>query len=140
DAALAQLDEQRAAEGARLRDDMLARLDAIARLVAAIEGRAGDAVAAARERLRSRWEELSAGTGVVVDAPRLEMEMALLADRADVTEELVRLRSHLEEAARALAPDDPEPVGKRLDFLMQEFSREANTIGSKARATDVTRL
>jgi uncharacterized protein YicC (UPF0701 family) len=137
--ALAALERQRAAEGSRLRDDFLARLEEVERLVGVAEQFADEVVTAGREKLRARWEELSAQAGIEVDSGRLEMELLQIADRADVTEEVVRLRSHVAEARAAFAESNAEPVGKRLDFLMQEFAREANTIGSKARGTEVTR-
>ncbi|MDR2935681.1 MAG: DUF1732 domain-containing protein, partial [Candidatus Adiutrix sp.] len=78
------------------------------------------------------------GAGPALDPARLAQEAALLADRADITEEVVRLDSHLAGFSRLL--DSPEPVGRRLDFLLQEMGREVNTMGSKAQDLDVTGL
>ena len=87
--------------------------------------------AASRERLRKRTEQLRSETGLL-DEARLYQEIVLAADRLDVSEEIVRLRSHLSqfrEIVRTAGAD--QPVGRQLDFLLQEFGREANTIGSK---------
>ena len=85
-----------------------------------------------RERLRRRAEQLRQEAGIL-DEARLHQEIVLAADRLDVSEELVRLRSHVEQFRRILEEAGPgKPVGRRLDFLLQEFGREANTIGSNA--------
>jgi len=138
DAALAQLAASREAEGARLADDLRARLEVVAKIVADVESRVPETLEAARLRLRKRWDEIAQRAGVEVNDGRLEAEMLTLADKSDVTEELVRLRSHI-AAFRQLIDDaaDPEPIGRRLDFLLQEFGREANTLGSKARDVSI---
>jgi uncharacterized protein (TIGR00255 family) len=87
-----------------------------------------------RGRLKERLEELAQE----LDQARLEQEMALLAQRLDVDEEMDRLATHLEEVLRVLQRD--EPVGRRLDFLMQELNREANTLSSKSNDVEVTRI
>ena len=117
-------------EGARLRADLLERLDAIEHELAAVEQRAPERLHSERDRLRRAVRELA--DGVAVDEARLAQEIAVLAERWDVNEELVRFRSHLELFRDLLAADSEEPVGKRLSFLVQEMHREANTIGSKA--------
>ncbi|WP_158225173.1 YicC/YloC family endoribonuclease [Rubrivirga sp. SAORIC476] len=134
--ALTRLDAMRQAEGTALADDLGARLDALDALTAEVEARAPVRLEAARQRLRDRLTDL-------VDVPdldpgRLETEAVLLSDKLDVTEETVRLRSHLEQVREALAA--PEPVGRRLNFLSQEIGREVNTIGSKANDAEITRL
>ncbi len=121
----------RAREGEALDAELRQRLETVSRIVAEIEPRAGEVVAAARERLRKRAEQLRDETGVL-DEARLHQEVVLAADRLDVTEEIVRLRSHVSQFLEVLGGDDAEPVGRRLDFLLQEMGREANTIGSKA--------
>jgi uncharacterized protein (TIGR00255 family) len=93
-----------------------------------------------RQRLHERWEEICEGTGILVDKGRLEAEGMALADKADVTEEIVRLRAHLHAFDAILAPANEEAAGKPLDFLLQEFFREFNTIGSKARDVEVTSM
>lgn len=125
DAALA----MRAAEGAALARELAARLAALCALVAELGPRASEVQRAVRERMRARAEQLRAETGLL-DEARLYHEVALAAERLDVSEELARLASHAEQVATALASD--EPVGRRLDFLAQELAREANTLGAKA--------
>jgi uncharacterized protein (TIGR00255 family) len=117
-------------EGRRLHDDLEGRIQAIEAALAAVEQRAPERLVAERDRLRRAVQELA--TGVAVDADRLAQEVAYLAERWDVNEELVRFRSHNELFRQLLEADSAEPVGKRLSFLVQEMHREANTIGSKA--------
>src|SRR5690606_792635 len=131
--ALAQLDAMRLQEGAALREDLAHRCALIEEHLAAVEARAPARVAEAQARLRERLGELLADERLNPD--RLETEVALLADRLDVTEECVRLRSHLAQFREAL--DAEEAVGRRLNFLAQEFNREINTIASKANDADL---
>src|SRR5437763_14561282 len=122
----------RAAEGAALADEMRTRLANIEAAVPTIESAAAGLVDAYRQRLQKRITELLARGGnqsIQLDAGRLAQEVAYLADRSDITEELARLRSHLEQFRTALETDGE--VGKRLDFLLQELNREANTVLSK---------
>jgi uncharacterized protein (TIGR00255 family) len=131
DAALSGADAMRAAEGAALERELQARLARVAELAAGLAERAGAVQAAARERLQKRAEQLARETGLR-DEARLAQEIALAADRLDVMEEIVRLRSHVEQFREGLARGGPgQPVGRRLDFLLQELGREVNTIGSK---------
>ena len=131
EAALEALDGMRAAEGAALERDLLARLEHVVRLVEFLEQRSGLVQGTVRERLRKRAQQLEQEAGLI-DPARLHQEIVIAADRLDVTEELVRLRSHVEQFRGILAGAGPRsPVGRRLDFLLQEFGREANTIGSK---------
>ena len=131
DAAAEQADGMRRAEGAALEREIAARLERIAALAERLESRAGAVQEAARERLRKRAEMLARETGVH-DEARLLQEIVIAAGRLDVTEEIVRLRSHVEQFRSALAGAAPgRPVGRQLDFLLQELSREANTIGAK---------
>jgi uncharacterized protein (TIGR00255 family) len=122
----------RQAEGAALERELRARLARVTELAAEVPGLSGELAAAARERLRKRAEQLRAETGLV-DEARLAQELVSAADRMDVTEEVVRLRSHVAqfEASLAAAARDAG-VGRRLEFLLQEMLREVNTIGSKA--------
>jgi uncharacterized protein (TIGR00255 family) len=122
----------RAAEGETLRLELEGRLATVLRLADAFEARSGEVVQAARQRLQKRAEQIRREVGLTDDA-RLHQEIVIAADRLDITEELVRLRSHVvqfEETLRAGGADNP--VGRRLDFLLQELGREANTVGSKA--------
>ena len=132
DAALDATDAMRAQEGAALECDFRERLRRVLELTADIESRADVVQQAARERLRRRAEQLRMESGIL-DEARLHQEIVIAADRLDLNEELVRLRSHVEQFQHILAEAGPgKPVGRRLDFLLQEFGREANTIGSKA--------
>lgn len=117
-------------EGRRLQEDLEGRLAAIDAALDAISELAPERLVAERDRLRDAVRELSAG--VAVNEDRLAQEIAYLAERWDVNEELVRFRSHNALFRELLAADAAEPVGKRLSFLVQEMHREANTIGSKA--------
>lgn len=128
-AALAALDGMRAQEGASLARELGARLGAVRALGSAIRERGPELTSAGHARLRSRVARLLSDANVRVEAGRLEAELAILADRTDVTEELVRLESHADQFQ--VLSDSAEPVGRRLDFLLQEMGREVNTIGSK---------
>jgi uncharacterized protein (TIGR00255 family) len=129
DAALA-VAGMREDEGRRLQADLEGRLAAIDTALDAIAELAPQRLASERDRLRAAIAELSQGVGVSEE--RLAQEVAYLAERWDVNEELVRFRSHNELFRELMAADPEEPVGKRLSFLVQEMHREANTIGSKA--------
>lgn len=128
--AVAALDAMRVAEGARLRQYIEERLQLIADSVERIAGRAPLRLVEQRDRLRESVRELAGG--VAVDDQRLAQEIALIADRLDVSEEVSRFRSHLEAFRTTLANPASDGVGKRLGFLLQELLREANTTGSKA--------
>ena len=132
DEALAALVTMRAAEGASLAAELEGRLAHIESLSNAFETRAGEVVAVAKQRLHKRTEQIQREVGLL-DEARLHQEIVIAADRLDITEELVRLRSHVAQFRENLASAGPEkPVGRRLDFLLQELGREANTVGSKA--------
>jgi uncharacterized protein (TIGR00255 family) len=118
----------RAREGKALAADLLKRVDALEASAGLVEERAPARITAELDRLRKAVSELAAGAKI--DEQRLAVEVALLADRVDIAEELVRLRTHLAACREALASD--AGVGKRLGFLAQEVLREVNTIGSKA--------
>lgn len=126
----------RSEEGGRLRAIVLDQLAGIERLVAAVAGSPSRDPAAIRQRLTEQVGRLME-TGVALDEVRLYQEAALLAARADIEEELKRLAAHI-SAARELL-DKAEPAGRRLDFLAQEFNREANTLCSKAGDSDTVR-
>jgi uncharacterized protein (TIGR00255 family) len=130
DAAVSSLDAMRAREGAALREDLVKRLETIRRRARDVERRSPDVLDAHRKRLRDRAERLRSAVEVDVDAARLEQEIAMFAERCDICEELTRLESHCAQFAALLASE--EPVGRRLDFLLQEMAREANTVGAKS--------
>ncbi|HDJ86719.1 MAG TPA: YicC family protein [Chromatiales bacterium] len=133
DEALAQLVESRLREGTRLQEVIAQRCDALETAIPPVRERLPDTLEAYRRRLQRRLAELK----IAADPGRLEQELALTAQRMDVEEELDRLTMHVAELRRVLERD--EPVGRRLDFLMQEFNREANTLASKSADGEVTR-
>jgi uncharacterized protein (TIGR00255 family) len=130
DAALGALMEMRGEEGARLAESLRDRLGVVSRAVDTIAARAPERLVEQRDRLRAAVRELT--DGIALDEQRVAQEIALLADRLDVSEEIDRFRSHLEAFREALADRGSESVGKRLGFLLQEMLRETNTTGSKA--------
>jgi uncharacterized protein (TIGR00255 family) len=136
EAALQSHDGARRVEGNQLGADLDRHLEEVDRLRSEIAERAGSAVVAAKKKLEERLRKL------VSDAPldpgRLEQEVAFLADRSDITEELVRLGAHL-DSGRALLRDESEPAGKKLEFLLQELGRETNTLGSKGADLEISR-
>jgi uncharacterized protein (TIGR00255 family) len=134
--ALSALDSMRVAEGARLVQYVKDRLSVVASAVDRIAERAPRRLLEQRERLRQSVRELA--DGVAVDDQRLAQEIAVLADRLDVSEEVSRFRSHLEAFRGALRDTTSDGVGKRLGFLLQELLREANTTGSKANDSVMT--
>jgi uncharacterized protein (TIGR00255 family) len=134
DAALAQLGGMRAAEGVALAAELCARLAELVATRAHIATLAGTVPQQLARRLLDRVKRLSGE--VPVDEARIAQEIALYADRADVTEELVRLASHLDQAGALI--DGPGAIGRRLDFLVQEIGRELNTIGSKSATAEIT--
>lgn len=136
DAAVTALQTMRAAEGARLAQVIAERLALIEQAVARIAVRAPERVVAQRDRLRENVEKLAGG--IAVDPQRLAQEIAILAERLDVGEELDRFASHIAAFRDAMASKTGDGVGKRLGFLLQEMLREANTTGSKA--NDATML
>ena len=132
-ATLEELVAARAREGARLRELLDQRCTALEALVADVRARLPEVHAHVRARLETRLAELTTS----VDVGRLEQELALLLQRLDVDEELDRLRGHIEEVRRVIGGS--EPAGRRLDFLMQELNREANTLSSKSQDLETTR-
>lgn len=130
DEAAEALQVSRADEGARLVTYLKERLAVVEGAVSRIAERAPQRVVEHRDRLRQSVRELT--EGLAIDEQRLSMEIAILADRLDVQEELSRFRSHLVAFHRSLAEPGGEAVGKRLGFVLQEMLREANTTGSKA--------
>jgi len=132
--ALAALQDMQRTEGAEIAKDMLQRLSAIEAAVAAIEARAPEALAVRQQALKERVAALC--NGMPVDEQRMLQEVAVLADRSDITEELVRAKSHIRQFVQWVTSSDA--VGRKLDFLMQETNREINTIGSKAADADIS--
>jgi len=135
--ALAALDALRAREGADLEADLRGRLAAIGDMVARVEGRRPAHLEEVRARLQRRIQDLAQDLPPEVAAERIALEVALFADRSDVSEEVVRLQSHRDKVLELL--DEGGVVGRKLDFLLQEMNRETNTIGSKAADADIGR-
>lgn len=131
--ALDELNGMRAREGARIRDLIQQRCAAMQTTVQAVRLRLPEISA----RIRTRVTERIAALGTTIDPDRLEQELVLYAHKMDVDEELDRLGSHLTEVTAIV--DSKEPAGRRLDFLMQELNREANTLSSKSQDVDTTR-
>jgi uncharacterized protein (TIGR00255 family) len=131
-ATLNQLIDSREREGAGLKQIIEQRLDAITDIVTSVRKQLPEILAAQKQKLKSRLDELQAE----LDQDRLEQEMVILAQKADVDEELDRLDTHLDEVRRVLAKGNA--CGRRLDFLMQELNREANTLSSKSIVSDTT--
>lgn len=134
-AALDELVAMRAREGESICRDLMGRVDAIERMTGEVEARYPETVAAYKARLRAAMEEL-VGSGA--DETRLMMEVAVMADRSAIAEETVRLHSHVKQL-RSLF-EAPEPIGRRVDFIVQELNREVNTITSKSQDIPITRL
>jgi uncharacterized protein (TIGR00255 family) len=132
-ATLEELVAARAREGARLRELLQQRCASLEELVAGVRARLPEVQARVRARLDERLAEL----GASVERERIEQELALLLQRLDVDEELERLSGHIAEVRRVI--DGSEPAGRRLDFLMQELNREANTLSSKSQDLETTR-
>jgi len=128
--ALAALDEMRSAEGSRLATYLAERVDIIEQAVGRISERAPASLVEQRDRMRETVRELA--DGIALDEQRLAVEIAVLADRLDVGEEISRFHSHFAAFRSTLASPAPDGIGKRLGFLLQELLREANTTGSKA--------
>ncbi|HEY6219243.1 MAG TPA: YicC/YloC family endoribonuclease [Gemmatimonadaceae bacterium] len=127
--ALDEMDEMRAVEGKKLATVILDRLEAIESAMGRVEARAPQRVVEQRDRLRKAVSSLM--DGALPDEGRIAQEIALLADRLDVTEEIARFGSHISAFRAAMKAPPPDGVGKRLGFLLQELLREANTTGSK---------
>ena len=134
--ALCDFDAMRLREGEKLRDDVLNRLNTVDTLVSAVEREAPNTVAKYRSRLEQKMTEVLGTAGI--DESRILAEAAIFADHIAVDEETVRLRSHMSQLRTMI--NGSAPTGKRIDFLMQEFNREANTIGSKCQNSDIAHI
>ncbi len=134
--ALNDFDAMRLREGEKLRDDVLNRLDTIRTLVGIVEERAPETVAEYRRRLEQKMAEVLGASNI--DENRILAEAAIFADHIAVDEETVRLRSHMAQLDTMIRGNSP--IGRKIDFLIQEFNREANTIGSKCQNSDIARV
>lgn len=134
--ALDEHDAMRLREGERLRDDVLSRIEEIGRLTGIVEQNAPQTVADYRARLEQKMQDVLGTAGI--DENRILAEAAIFADRVAVDEETVRLRSHLSQLEKMI--NGSSPVGRKMDFLIQELNREANTIGSKCQSSDIAHI
>ncbi len=132
--ALKQLISMRVQEGNQIKEDLLNRVDHISQVLSRIEELTRDRAPEIRDKLMERIQNLIDDDSL--DPDRLEMEVAMLADKMDITEEIVRLKSHIKFFKHAV--DQEETVGRRLNFLSQEMNREINTIGSKASSSEIS--
>ena len=133
DRALASINVMRESEGQRIAEMLESRCATVETIAQTVKDRMPEVLAASRAKQKERIDKLD----IEADPARLEVELALIAQKIDVDEELDRLTSHLVEIRDALV--DQKPVGRRLDFLMQELNREANTLGSKSADSETTR-
>ena len=134
--ALIRFNEMRVTEGKKLYEDVSSHIDEIERLVGLVEKRSPETVAEYRAKLEARMKDILASKDI--DENRILLEAAIFADRVAVDEEVVRLRSHISQFRSILASE--QPVGRKLDFLVQEFNREANTIGSKGNDAEMAKI
>jgi len=133
DAAIAELRQSRIAEGENILRDIKARIESLTKRIKIIEDRREEFIKNARQRLTERIKELIGD--VAVDEARLIQEVAFLIDKSDITEEIVRIHSHIDQLKNML--DSPDAGGKKIDFLLQELRREVNTIGAKAQDVEI---
>lgn len=134
--AVKKLDEMRAVEGEKLKEDLLRRGETIKEYTGKIKERAPEVVKEHKEKMEERINQLL-DKNIEIPEEKLAVEVAVFADKCDITEELVRLDSHMDQMKKIL-DEGKKAVGKRLDFLVQEMNREANTIGSKANDLEIT--
>ena len=135
--ALAMLQKSRADEGRAMRAELLALGDAIRENLERVAERGPEIVVSFQKRLAERVQNLVRDQGIAIEAKDLLREVAIYAERADVAEEITRLRAHLDHYAQVI--DEPESSGRKLEFVVQEMGRETNTIGSKANDVEISR-
>ena len=128
--ALNALVSMRQSEGIHIQQDLLHRLSQMTNIIEDINSHKADAVIAYKENLRTKMMDYVEGLDITANEDRLLQEVAIMADKTDTTEEIVRFRSHVVQLTNTLKMD--EPIGRKLDFIIQEMNREVNTIGSKA--------
>lgn len=128
--ALNALVRMRQSEGIHIQQDLLHRLSQMTNIIEDIDSHKADAVIAYKENLRTKMMEYVESLDIAANEDRLLQEVAIMADKTDITEEIVRFRSHVVQLTNTLKMD--EPIGRKLDFIIQEMNREVNTIGSKA--------
>lgn len=134
--ALNALVSMRQSEGIHIQQDLLHRLSQMTNIIEDINSHKADAVIAYKENLRTKMMDYVEGLDITANEERLLQEVAIMADKTDITEEIVRFRSHVVQLTNTLKKD--EPIGRKLDFIIQEMNREVNTIGSKAMDISLT--
>ena len=134
--ALNALVSMRQSEGIHIQQDLLHRLSQMTNIIEDINSHKADAVIAYKENLRTKMMDYVEGLDITANEDRLLQEVAIMADKTDITEEIVRFRSHVVQLTNTLKMD--EPIGRKLDFIIQEMNREVNTIGSKAMDISLT--
>ena len=134
--ALNALVHMRTSEGVQIQQDLLERLSHMTVIIDDINAHKEDAVLAYKENLRKKMLEYVDNLDIAINEDRLLQEVAIMADKTDITEEIVRFRSHVVQLTNTLKKD--EPIGRKLDFIIQEMNREVNTIGSKAMDISLT--
>lgn len=134
--ALNALVHMRISEGSQIQKDLLERLSHMTAIIDDINAHKEDAVLAYKENLRKKMLEYVDNLDIAINEDRLLQEVAIMADKTDITEEIVRFRSHVVQLTNTLKKD--EPIGRKLDFIIQEMNREVNTIGSKAMDISLT--
>lgn len=134
--ALDALVHMRTSEGVQIQQDLLERLSHMTAIIDDINAHKEDAVLAYKENLRKKMLEYVDNLDIAINEDRLLQEVAIMADKTDITEEIVRFRSHVVQLTNTLKKD--EPIGRKLDFIIQEMNREVNTIGSKAMDISLT--
>jgi len=137
DNALLKLKEMREVEGSNLRNDIIIKCDNLLSILGKIEEKSNVVVSEYKVKLKDRLDELLKDINVQIDDVRLATEVAVFADKASIDEEIVRFKSHVNQLKQTLGLD--EPIGKKLDFIVQEMNRETNTIGSKANDLDISK-
>ena len=134
--AVIQINKMKMNEGQQISKDMLARMKKIAGIIDKIESISANKIPEERERLRQRVAQLFDSDEI--DEHRIQMELVLIADKLDISEECVRMRSHIKFFFETFK--DQDPIGRKINFLMQEMNREVNTIGSKSNDTEIAHL
>ncbi|MEM0913687.1 MAG: YicC/YloC family endoribonuclease [Planctomycetota bacterium] len=139
DEAIEKMDRMRQREGSALRDDLLRHCRVLREQADVVEKRGPVVIDEYHDKLRARVGELIAKAELTISQDELSREVALFADKADISEELARTRTHLDHFEQVLDDPGPDPVGRRLDFIGQELLREANTIASKSNDAEISR-
>ncbi|MBN1634906.1 MAG: YicC family protein [Deltaproteobacteria bacterium] len=138
-AAIESFCEAKQTEGSRLEEDILSRIESLLEMMKTMQERADALPQTYRDRLEANLETLLADKAGMIDELRLAQEVVIMADKSDITEELVRLKSHLETFEKVIH-ESKSAVGRRLEFMLQEIHREINTIGSKSQDTTLSHL